>query len=410
MPASLKMTVNVSLCGSIPRSEMMACSSHRSRLNLPPQLSFATSRKTDDVIAMAASSLARKVSNDNVVLSSQVIEPPSWAVPARGEAILEPISETRQLHKSVDLTRQAVFRIGRSDVSDMQLLHCASSRRHAILFHHPNGSCYIVDCGSAHGTYVNGIRVKSSVTSNGVVPQKVRKGALVRFGGPGAPSFILKSFSMPLDSLMQNLHGSKTVTYKSNIVEDEPPTSLIQTSSDYSLDALVTLNTRLNSVGIVSTLLPSKNAASLAAARLYSQCNNAAKGTFLKKRSLVSFDEESEEEPVHKKMKINNSIESTGSSDSDDSFAIVSPSRQKPILQFDISQVNRSVVSPNPFEDSSRTITLANGIDGSILTVPLSLPSTIKKKTKSVIFSAEPPEIFHAPSVTPESTSDNEGA
>ena len=83
------MTVNVSLCGSIPRSEMMACSSHRSRLTLPPQLSFATSRKTDDVIAMAASSLSRKVSDDNVVLSSQVIEPPSWAVPARGEAILE---------------------------------------------------------------------------------------------------------------------------------------------------------------------------------------------------------------------------------------------------------------------------------------------------------------------------------
>lgn len=320
----------------------------------------------------------------------------------------------------MDLTRQAVFRIGRSDVSDMQLLHCASSRRHAILFHHPNGSCYIVDCGSAHGTYVNGTRVKSSVTSNGVVPQKVRKGALVRFGGPGAPSFILKSFSMPLDSLMQNLHGSRTITYKTNIVEDEPPTSLTQTSADYSLDALVTLNTRLNSVGTVSTFLPSKNSASLAAARLYSHCNIAAKGTFLKKRSLVSFDEEAEEEPVHKKMKINTSIESTGSSDSDDSFAIVSPSRQKPVLQFDISQVNRPVVSPNPFENSSRTITLANGIDGSILTVPmslpltikktLSLPSTIKKKTKSVNFSAEPPEIFHAPSVTPESTSDNEGA
>jgi hypothetical protein len=68
---------------------MMACSSHRSRLNLPKQQSPAITLATDDVIAMAASSLARKVSDDHVVSSSQVIEPPSWAVPARGEATLE---------------------------------------------------------------------------------------------------------------------------------------------------------------------------------------------------------------------------------------------------------------------------------------------------------------------------------
>eukprot|EP00979_Chaetoceros_neogracilis_P016991 scaffold10170_cov277-Chaetoceros_neogracile.AAC.12 len=401
------MTVDISLCGSIPRSEMMACSSHRSRLNLPKQQSPAITLATDDVIAMAASSLARKVSDDHVVSSSQVIEPPSWAVPARGEATLEPVSDTRQFHKPVDLTRQAVFCVGRSDASDMQLLHCASSRRHAILFHHPNGSCYVVDCGSAHGTFINGIRVKSSITSNGVVPQKVKKGALIRFGGAGAPSFILKSFSVGLDSLIQNLKGNKTVTRRMNIVEDEPPTSLLQKHSTYSLDALVTLNTRLNSVGSVSTMLPSKNIASLAVAKLYSHCNPVTTGTSLKKRSMVSFDEESgEDEPANKKLKI--SIDSS-SSDSDDSIAIVSPSRQKPVLVFEFCRDDRPVVSPNPFEDSSRTMSLAKGIAGGILTAPLSLPSTIKTKAKTVNFSVDPAEIFYAPSVTPESTSDNEG-
>lgn len=405
------MTVNVSLCGSIPRSEMMACSSHRSRLNLPKQQSSVTTRGTDDLIAMAASSLARKVSDDHVVSSSQVIEPPSWAVPARGEAILEPLSDTSQTHKAVDLTRKAVFCIGRSDASDMQLLHCASSRRHAILFHHPNGSCYVVDCGSAHGTFVNGVRVKSSVTANGVVPQKVRKGALIRFGGPGAPSFILKSFSIGLDALIQNLNGKKTATNTMNIVEDESPNSLLQKNSDYSLDALVTLNTRLNSVCNVMTLSPSKNTATLAAARLLSHCKHAAKGKFLKKRSMVSFDVRSgEDEPANKKSKISNAIDNAGSSDSDDSIAIVSPSRQKPVLQFEFTKDDRPVVSPNPFEDGSRAVSLAKGIVGNFLTVPLSLPSTIKREAKTVKFSTEPPEIFHAPSVTPESTSDNEGS
>ncbi len=91
MAGSLKMTVNVSLCGSIPRSEMMSCSSQRSRSNQPKHAPspLPSSANTQDLIAMAASSLARKVSDDNVVSSCQVVEPPTWAVPARGEALLE---------------------------------------------------------------------------------------------------------------------------------------------------------------------------------------------------------------------------------------------------------------------------------------------------------------------------------
>ena len=88
------MTVNVSLCGSIPRSEMMSCASRLPRLDLKQTAlqasQFATNKNSNCVVTMAASSLmSRKVSDDNVVSSSQVVEPPSWAVPARGEAILE---------------------------------------------------------------------------------------------------------------------------------------------------------------------------------------------------------------------------------------------------------------------------------------------------------------------------------
>jgi FHA domain len=144
------------------------------------------------------------------------MEVPLWAQPARGEARLEVCSSTidsflglvnnffspflqpacesvgRQV--SVDLTTRSSFRLGRSPNSEIQLLHATSSRKHAILFHHSNGSCYLVDCGSAHGTYVNGKRVASPC--NGVaIPHKVKKGSLIRFGGPGSPCFILKSFS-----------------------------------------------------------------------------------------------------------------------------------------------------------------------------------------------------------------------
>lgn len=457
MSGNLKMTVNVSLCGSIPRSEMNlnSCSSHcQSRLNQNqtelPQTSTSSCRTgTDQVIAMAASSLSRKVSEDNIVSNNQVIEPPSWAVPARGDSFLEPVSESRHLHRPLDLTTQAVYYIGRSDRSDLQLLHCASSRRHAILFHHPNGNCYVVDCGSAHGTYVNGVKVESTVSKNGVMPHRIRKGALVRFGGPGAPTFILKSFSSSLSSLMQHLERRKTVTRKTNIIMDEPPLSYHEKPTnpqsggdDYSLDALVTLNTRLNSMQCVPDFFPSNGnehsnkysqTAALFNAR-YKQSYSAPAALHLRKRSLVSFDEESDEVHghCHKRMKLSSSSGSFESSDSSSSNsiasvgsdsiinadanpAIVSPSRYggKSVLHFDFSMIDRPVVSPNPFEDSIKTLELDAGIlsKSNILTVPLSLslPSTLKKK-KRVMFSEEPPQIVLPASVTPEpeSTSDNE--
>ena len=193
-------------------------------------------------------------------------EAPSWAVPARGEArlevsmervpvsctvswwtipltfvryifiILQPVCDSVNRFGPVDLTSRAVFRIGRSPQSDVPLMHVTSSRRHAMLFHHTNGSSYLVDCGSAHGTYINGVRVTSTPNdSNVVVPTRVRRGSIIRFGGPGAPSFMLKSFSFDLEEMREC--PVPTV----NMVSSMPPTPI--------LSAMVQHNTRLNSLG-----------------------------------------------------------------------------------------------------------------------------------------------------------------
>ena len=186
-----------------------------------------------------------------------VLEPPTWAVPARGESRLEvcessqpallsnvvlltaahlefffsvflqPVCDALDRQSAVDLTARACFRVGRSPNMDVQLLHATSSRRHALLFHHSNGSCYVVDCGSAHGTFVNGIRIASPSSGGVVVPHKVKRGALVRFGGPGAPCFLLKSFSFQLTELDES------------VVKMAPPDA----------GELVRRNTRLNALG-----------------------------------------------------------------------------------------------------------------------------------------------------------------
>lgn len=106
-----------------------------------------------------------------------------------------------------------------------------------MLFHHSNGSCYLVDCGSAHGTYINGVRVVSTPNdSNVVVPTRVRRGSIVRFGGPGAPSFMLKSFSFDLNEIRDC--PAPTL----NLAPFSIPPSPI-------LSAMVEHNTRLNSLG-----------------------------------------------------------------------------------------------------------------------------------------------------------------
>mmetsp|Transcript_2774 Transcript_2774/g.3643 ORF Transcript_2774/g.3643 Transcript_2774/m.3643 type:complete len:397 (+) Transcript_2774:437-1627(+) len=192
------------------------------------QTSSQSHSKTTDIDKNITMQLTEQGRTLRLAPSPPVIDPPPWAVQAKGEARLEPVCEALGTHSSVNLTARAFFRIGRSPSSDVQLWHETSSRRHALLFHHPNGQCYLVDCGSAHGTFINGKRVRTTPEGGMVVPHRVRRGALIRFGGPGAPAFILKSLTAGMSSKLC------------------PPVVSSANSS-----ALVKHNTVLNSLGAV---------------------------------------------------------------------------------------------------------------------------------------------------------------
>lgn len=88
-------------------------------------------------------------------------------------------------------------------------------------------------------------------------------------------------------------------------------------------------------------------------------------------------------------------------------IAIVSPSRQKPTLHFNFDEIARPVVSPTPIEENTPLLNVGSKCCGikSILTTPLSLPSSTRK-TRRIIFSEKPPEVFYPPTITPETTSD----
>jgi len=132
--------------------------------------------------------------------NTPTVNPPPWCAPAKGESTLEPIGQTKEAHLSMDLTKKPCYRIGRSPYSNIPLYHTTSSRNHAILYHHPKTStCFIVDNYSVHGTFVDGVRIKAGKEI------RIRRGAIIRFGSYGCPTFILKSFTVSVYDLMANL-------------------------------------------------------------------------------------------------------------------------------------------------------------------------------------------------------------
>lgn len=180
---------------------------------------------------------------------------------------------------SIDLTSKSAFRIGRSPNCDVQLLHATSSRRHAMVFHHSNGSCYVVDCGSAHGTFVNGRRIACPASSGVVVPHKIRRGAIVRFGGPGAPCFILKSLPMHLNN----------INCKESTLSEEA--------------LLILRNTRLNALGKSS--LEAMGSSQVTSMVLPPPCIISNKRSFesICSRDTIDIDDNSIDEPSMKRVR-----------------------------------------------------------------------------------------------------------
>lgn len=235
---------------------------------------------------------------DDKHFNNFVIEAPSWAVAAKGEARLEPVCEAYGTHPPVDLTKKSFYVIGRSPTSHVPLVHRTSSRLHAYFFHHPSGAAFVMDCKSAHGTYVNGQLIESGL------PFRVKRGSLIRFGSVGAPCFVLKSFSVEFDRMVNDLDDVADVLKSSsnnkNRVEgfafmkeidshgvacvknsDGTGMACITDVGDASNAALVLMNTRVNACGGIKALSRShQKLSNIATMKFSNNCANAKKDNF----------------------------------------------------------------------------------------------------------------------------------
>ncbi|OQS06154.1 hypothetical protein THRCLA_01795 [Thraustotheca clavata] len=107
-------------------------------------------------------------------------QPPKWTLPASRKPLFVALIDVFKLNEviaSVNVDTKSFFVFGRNAlVCDIVLEHCSISRMHACLVHHIDGSVYIIDLGSCHGTFMDTEKLEP------LRPTLITHGAQLRFG------------------------------------------------------------------------------------------------------------------------------------------------------------------------------------------------------------------------------------
>jgi pSer/pThr/pTyr-binding forkhead associated (FHA) protein len=101
------------------------------------------------------------------------IKKPSWCIQPQKEFILEEIGYNNRVF---DLSKKEFYIVGRNEKSDIVIGNLLVSRQHAAIIHHENGTPYLVDLDSIHGTFIGHDRLLP------LVPVAISKGQFIRFG------------------------------------------------------------------------------------------------------------------------------------------------------------------------------------------------------------------------------------
>eukprot|EP01067_Filipodium_phascolosomae_P005448 Filipodium_phascolosomae@DN3531_c0_g1_i1.p1 len=88
-----------------------------------------------------------------------VILPPWCEIPVE-KAFLDVVKNCEVI-ETKDIFSRKFYLFGRNRAADVILDHPSCSRKHAAIFHHRNGSVYVCDFASAHGTFLNNCQISA---------------------------------------------------------------------------------------------------------------------------------------------------------------------------------------------------------------------------------------------------------
>ncbi|KAF6145126.1 hypothetical protein GIB67_013477 [Kingdonia uniflora] len=156
---------------------------------------FSVTLNTKQQQQQQQSELAQQKLNTETVVQVQAVtqigggqsnwQPPDWAIePRPGVYYLDVLKGSEVLGQISLDKRKHIF--GRQfPVCDYVLDHQSVSRQHAVVVPHKNGSIYVIDLGSVHGTFVANERLTKEI------PVELEEGQSLRFAA-STRSYILR--------------------------------------------------------------------------------------------------------------------------------------------------------------------------------------------------------------------------
>ncbi|KAI3466482.1 hypothetical protein Pfo_023145 [Paulownia fortunei] len=107
-------------------------------------------------------------------------QPPDWAIEPRPDVYYLDIMKEGEVLDRINLDKRRHIFGRQFHTCDFVLDHQSVSRQHAAVVHHKNGSIYVIDLGSAHGTFVANERLTKNSPVELEVGQSLRFAASTR--------------------------------------------------------------------------------------------------------------------------------------------------------------------------------------------------------------------------------------
>eukprot|EP00897_Mesotaenium_endlicherianum_P002963 jgi/Mesen1/2695/ME000167S01848 len=185
-------------------------------------------------------------------------QPPEWATdPRPGAYVLEVIKDGVAVDSVPIERKRAVF--GRQAATcDFVLDHPSVSRQHAAVVHHKNGSVFVIDMGSVHGTFVSNERLKKDV------PVELEAGQSLRFAA-STRTYVLRK-------------APPAAAHSSAPAAATPPAELPAPPDPADPAAVLAYNTILNRLGVPSPATPGLASSQEARGRSSAKSEDSSEG------------------------------------------------------------------------------------------------------------------------------------
>ncbi|KAL0737355.1 hypothetical protein Bca4012_013565 [Brassica carinata] len=112
--------------------------------------------------------------------SQSTWQPPDWAIEPRAGVYSLEVVKDGQILDRIHLNRRRHIFGRQQQTCDFVLDHQSVSRQHAVVVPHKNGSIFVIDLGSAHGTFVANERLTKDTPVELEVGQSLRFAASTR--------------------------------------------------------------------------------------------------------------------------------------------------------------------------------------------------------------------------------------